>query len=94
METSGTRGSQASHTATSCARYSSLRDTPLGETPAKERLWLYDTVSGTLRNYRRLTYGPALDFAPTGELAFSIGSPGGPSRLKVPVAPSFVLPGS
>jgi hypothetical protein len=76
------------------------------ETPLKERLWLYDTVSGTLRNYRKLVYGPAIDFAPSGELAFSVGGLGGPAiqavlpvagapaRLKVPVAPSYVLPGA
>jgi len=74
--------------------------------PLKERLWLLDASSGALRKFRRLLYGPTLAFAPSGELIFSVGAAGTPAvqgampptgspfRLKLPVAPGFVLPGA
>ena len=74
--------------------------------PVKERLWLLDTQTGTLRKMRKFLYGPSLHFAPTGELTFSVGAAGTsaiqaaipvvgpPFRLKVPVAPGFILPGA
>jgi len=74
--------------------------------PVKERLWLLDAQSGTLRKFRNFLYGPSLHWAPTGELAFSVGAAGTlaiqallpvvgpPIRLKVPIAPGFVLPGA
>lgn len=74
----------------------------------KERLWRHDPLANTVEilNNRALYYGPSLAWAPSGELAFSVGAGGFSSifaawptsapvlRLPVGVGPGFVLPGS
>lgn len=77
-------------------------------TLTKERLWRFDPTSGSVTKFsdRALFFGPALTWAPTGELGFSVGQGGLLSifaawprtsavlRLPLPVAPGFLLPGA
>jgi hypothetical protein len=72
----------------------------------RERLWLLNVHDLSTRKLRRFLYGPTLAFAPGGELVFSVGAAGTiaiqaalpvmgpPFRLKVPVAPGFIMPGA
>jgi hypothetical protein len=72
----------------------------------KQRLWLLNVHDLSTRKLRRFLYGPTLGFAPSGELVFSVGAAGTlaiqaalpvlgpPFRLKVPVAPGFIMPGA
>lgn len=71
-----------------------------------ESLWRFDPALGTLKLFtqRPLSYGPAIDWAGSGELAFSVGSGAGASiyaawptaapvfRLPIGVGPGFILP--
>jgi hypothetical protein len=75
-------------------------------TPVKERLWRFDPLSSALQRLtdRALFYGPAIDWAPGGELAFTVGAGGASSifaawstaapvrRLPLGTGPGFVLP--
>lgn len=75
-------------------------------TSLKDRLWRFDPSFGSIATLteRKLFYGPAIDWAPNGDLAFSVGSGGAGSiqavwptnspvhRLPIAVGPGFILP--
>ena len=75
--------------------------------PTSELLWRVKVTGGgvQLLTSRPLFYGPALDFLPSGELAFNAGgpspsvfglwpTPGLPKRLPIPPSQGFVMPGA